>query len=163
MDEVDIKICPECGAEFYPHVEECSDCGVALAWRENLEWEGAKMETQVGEPTGEGVAVRQGSQGFVNELSILLTARGIANAVRPIDDCGPGKCASTYALMVEKGREQDAVETIEAYYREQHPELALSDERVAQDKCPACGFYVGPDAQECRDCGLPLVIEEQAD
>ena len=26
----DVKYCPECNAEYYPHIIDCADCGVPL-------------------------------------------------------------------------------------------------------------------------------------
>jgi hypothetical protein len=46
----DVKICPECGAEYFAHVEECNGCGVRLLSTE----EKAKMEKEAAEPASKG-------------------------------------------------------------------------------------------------------------
>ncbi len=55
-----IKICPLCRAEYFPHILDCADCGVALVWpdskqvvvrpdierREEDKWWGVKNEPE---------------------------------------------------------------------------------------------------------------------
>jgi len=31
-----VKICPQCGAEYYPDILECADCHVALQWAQEI-------------------------------------------------------------------------------------------------------------------------------
>jgi len=55
---------------------------------------------------------------------------------------------------------EKASERIEEYCAELHPELQASREMMGRGKCPACGSPVSPDAVECPDCGLTLLIIE---
>ncbi len=60
--------------------------------------------------------------------------------------------------MVSADDLERARERIEEYYMEVSPELRASKELISEGKCPACGSPVAADEQECRDCGLPLLI-----
>jgi hypothetical protein len=68
------KICPECKAEYLPHVEKCADCGAILLLPEKLRE--AKQEKQrIREKARENAAVvREGNLDWLVELRAVLIA-----------------------------------------------------------------------------------------
>ncbi len=80
MDE--FKICPKCGAEYYPEIQVCADCGVALVWsstqvpvltvEEELDEEDQWWGTKKGDPQRE----TDGDWGLFGEDEILCQVAG---------------------------------------------------------------------------------------
>jgi hypothetical protein len=62
--------------------------------------------------------------------------------------------------MVSREDAEKALERIEEYYSEVHPEIRASREMISNGKCPACASPVGSEATECGECGLTLIIVE---
>ena len=155
-----IKICPECGCEYYPHIESCADCGVILLREGEIktvkEGKNRPQKTALISP----VAVRQGTLSWMRELWGMLIDSGISCIVTADDDCNKGCCGNTYRLMVSSKEAAKADERIEAYYTEIHPEANISRELAGQGKCPACASPVESDTEACPDCGLTLLIIE---
>lgn len=159
-----IKICPECGCEYYAHIESCADCGVVLlaeaegkATKERKEEKNKRTTEKALESQ---VAVRQDSLNWIRELHGVLIDSGISCTVTADDDCKKGCCGNTYRLMVSSEDAVEAHERIEAYYTEIHPEASVSRELAGQGKCPACASSVESDTKECPDCGLTLLVIE---
>jgi hypothetical protein len=152
------KICPECLAEYVPHMEKCADCGAVLLLPEELRR--AQEERQrLREKAVENISVvREGDLDRLSELRAVLVDAGIAASVQAAADCGRGCCGGTHRLVVSSDDLDRAQESIEEYFMEGNPELRASKELLGAGKCPACGSPVGEQARECPDCGLPLVI-----
>jgi hypothetical protein len=154
------KICPECNAEYLPHVEKCADCGAVLLPPEKLR-EAKQEKQQIREKAGENVAVvREGNLDWLVELRAVLIDAGIPATVRVAHDCGKECCCSTHWLTVSSDDLEKAQEQIEGYFMESNPEVRASKEMLRQGKCPACSSPLDEEAKECPDCGLPLVIVE---
>jgi hypothetical protein len=77
--------------------------------------------------------------------------------------CRKGCCGDTVQLKVLPEDLARAQETIEEYLMELDPDLRIAKEMFGEGKCPACGASIGPDARECADCGLPLIITGDED
>ena len=112
------------------------------------------------EPHEEWVAVKEDMREWIQELSHMLSERGISSHIALAPGCSAGTCGCTFILLVAKKDVQAALGGIEEYYMLLHPEIRESQEWVDQGRCPACGHHVSADARECSDCGLPLIIEE---
>ena len=153
-----IKICPQCTTEYFPHIERCADCGAVLVTPE----ENKKMQEEkkqcMDKSLGDAVVVREGSSKWMDELYSVLVESNIACAVNSDAGCKKGCCGDTYRLLVSSQDAEKASERIEEYCAEIHPELQASREMMSLGKCPACGSPVSPDAVECQDCGLTLLI-----
>lgn len=146
------KICPECGAEYFPHISECGGCAVKLiypeekdAWKKDL-------------PKGEGtlVCIEEGTIERVTEFARALRAEGISSEVLK---AVAGKSCSTggdYGLFVEQNVARHAAQAIDEYIDRLYPELRQAEERMESGLCPACGSPVKQTDQECPDCGLYL-------
>jgi hypothetical protein len=107
------------------------------------------------------VVVREGDLDWMSELRAVLIDAGIPCTVHSDAGCRKGCCGAACRLVVSSEDLERARERIEEYYMEVSPELRASNELIKNGKCPACGSPVGPDDQECRDCGLPLLIVEE--
>jgi len=156
-----IKICPECRTEYFPHIECCADCGALLLSPEENKMAQEEKNRQVDKDSWSPVIVRKGSIQWMNELSDVLTASGIPCVVSAEEGCSKGGCGATYFLLVSSPNGEVAHERIEEYCSEIHPEIKDSQELISQGKCPACGCTVGHDVVECPDCGLTLLIIEE--
>jgi len=155
-----IKICPECSAEYFSHIERCADCGSVLLTPEEKEKILEEKKRCMEKSLKESVAVRQGGLEWMNELYNVLIDSGISCTVSSDDGCNKGCCGDTCRLLVSSQDAEKANDRIEEYCAELHPELQASREMMSEGKCPACGSPVNPDAVECKDCGLILVIDE---
>lgn len=157
------KICPSCSGEFYPHIEKCADCGVVLLTHE--EHEKALLQRRLIEETAvkNAVAVREGDLDSIRTLETVLLDAGIPCMILSNTACGKGCCGDKWRLAVSPENLVRARDAVEEYHMELDPELRTSRERLDQGRCPACGSDVGPEALECPDCGLQLVIIEDGE
>ena len=156
-----IKICPECRTEYFPHIECCADCGALLLSPEANMMVQEEKKRQVDKDSWAPVIVRKGSIQWMNELFDVLADSGIPCVVSAEEGCNKGGCGATYCLLVSSPNSAVAHERIEEYCMEIHPEIKDSQELISQGKCPACGCPVDSDAVDCPDCGLTLLIIEE--
>jgi peptidyl-tRNA hydrolase len=154
------KICPACGAEYYPHIVKCADCNVALLTHEehkNAQEERKRTEAKAVE---NAVAVREGDLNWMSELKSVLLDSGIPCMLHSDAGCRKGCCGDTWRLKVSPEDLERAQGSIDEYLMELDPEFRTAKELIGEGKCPACGTSVGTDARDCPDCGLPLLIVE---
>lgn len=147
MDD-DVKICPECGAEYFAHVEMCGGCDVALVRP------GEQVE-RVRPDDGQLVSILQGPQDRIQEYSRVIAAQGMeCHVLNP----GGSGCSPAYGLFVNQHDAEDAVRAIEQYTLDMHPELLETDAKLRSGLCPACGASLSnwTTSGECPDCGLNL-------
>jgi hypothetical protein len=156
------KICPDCGTEYLPHVEKCADCGAVLLLSEEYEKVKEEEERIRQQALDDEVAIREGDLAWISELYSVLIDSGIPCAVRSDPCCGKG-CRPAYRLIVSRDDVQRALERIDEYFAEMHPEIRASRELLMEGRCPACGSPVGASDPACSDCGLVLVIEEDGE
>ena len=156
-----IKICPECGTEYFPHIEYCADCDALLLSPEENRMAQEEKKRQVDKESWTPVIVRKGSLKWMNELFGVLTDSGIPCVVSAEEGCNKGGCGATYCLLVSSPNGEVAHERIEEYCMEIHPEIKDSQELINQGKCPACGYPVYADTVDCPDCGLTLLIIDE--
>lgn len=155
------KICPDCEAEYFPHIEKCADCGAVLLLFEDhikAQEERKRIDEKIVENT---VVVRDGDLDWMSELRAVLIDFGIPCTIHFDTGCKKGCCGDKCRLMVSSEDLERARERIEEYYMEVSPELRASNDLLKRGKCPACGSPVGSGERECRDCGLPLLIVEE--
>ncbi len=160
-----IKICPDCQTEYYPHIECCADCGAILLSPEENKVVKTEKKQNSDKDWEKPVAVREGSLQWVDELFKVLIDSGIPCVVNGDDGCNKGGCSPKYRLLVASQNAEMANERIEEYCMEMHPEIKTSNELISQGKCPACSRPIGLDTVECPDCGLTLliIVKEDAD
>ena len=155
-----IKICPECKTEYFPHIELCADCGATLLLPEEEEKAQEEKRLLKGRLLEQAVVVREGDLDWMGELYHVLIDSGIPCVISADDGCKKGCCGTTCRLMVSAQDAEKARQRVEEYYMEIHPEIQASQEMASQGKCPACGSPVESEAVECPDCGLTLLIIE---
>lgn len=157
---IQIKICPDCETEYYPHIKNCADCGaVLLSPEENKRIQEEKKQCRDMALEAPFV-VRKGDLKWINELYHVLIESGIPCSVDSDAGCNKGCCGDTCRLMVSSRDAERATQRIEDYYMEIHPEIRTSKEMMRQGKCPACSCPVDSDAVKCPECGLTLLIIE---
>jgi hypothetical protein len=164
----EIKICPECRTEYFPHIEHCADCGALLLspgdqQMEKVEKKDKKDKKLSGDEGLQApvVVVREGSVKWIDELFGVLVDANINCLVNADNECKKSCCGSICRLLVSLKDFKRAHERIEKYLSELHPEIRASEELAQQGKCPACGSPVNAGALECADCGLTLLIVEE--
>jgi hypothetical protein len=155
-----IKICPDCKTEYFPHIENCADCGAVLVSPEENKRAQDEKKQCMNKKVEDQVAVRKGDLNWMRELYTVLIDSGIPCLIHTDAECKKGSCAGTHQLLVSVQDAEKAKQRIEEYYAEIHPEIQASREMVSKGKCPACASPVGSDAVECPDCGLTLLIIE---
>lgn len=152
MDE-QVKICPECRAEYYAHITKCRSCDVALVSPE--EASANKLPTA----QGELVCIEQGAYERVLEFATLLESSGIGAKtlnVRSTDSCSS---EGSFGLFVHQSLAQASVKIIEDFCERVYPEMREAQDRLAAGLCPACGTDIKNAKSECPDCGLSLSDE----
>ncbi len=150
MDD-QVKLCPECGAEYFAHITECGNCEVALVFPEEL----AKRPAPKAE--GDLIPIMQGQLQKMKQVAYGLKSIDIECKV--LNAGGVGKSCSSdggYAVFVHKAMAREAVKAADEIYRKLHPELDEIDERYRQGQCPACGADARNAPGVCQDCGLNL-------
>lgn len=153
-----IKICPDCDTEYFPHIEKCADCGTELLIPEdNMKVQNQRQQCK-DKALENPVIVREGDLKWMDELFNVLIDSHIPCMVTSDAGCNKSCCGGTYQLLVSAEDGEKAKERIEEYYAEIDPELKASNEMMSQGKCPACGHSVAPDTTDCPDCGLTLMI-----
>ena len=155
------KICPDCETEYLPHIEKCADCGTVLLLHEEHSRVREEKKQLAEKAVRNAVVLREGDLKWLDELCNVLIDAGIPCSVISDEGCNKGRCGDNWQLIVSKEDVESAKERIEEYFMEMHPEIRASNELVSQGRCPACGSPVAADANECRDCGLTLVIIEE--
>ncbi len=96
----------------------------------------------------------------LTELSGVLTSSGIQSSIVP----GPqGMCSTDKALVVRAEDAENAMDIVTEYWKRVHPELAQALDDADAGLCPACGADTSSNPNECSDCGLTLVIQEEHD
>jgi len=152
------KTCPECGAEYLPHIEKCADCSVIVLSAE--ECMKAQEERKRTEETAvdNSVKVLEGDLSWMSELRTVLLDAGIPCSLHSDAGCRKGCCGDTVQLKVSPQDLERSQKAIEEYLMELDPDLRMVKEMLGKGKCPACGSSIGRDARECQDCGLPLII-----
>lgn len=161
MSQNGVKICPDCRAEYFPHILKCADCGTSLLSPEELKRAEEDKRRLQEKSLEDMVVVRQGDLQWMDELCNVLLDSGISSTVHVDPGCSKGCCGDTCRLVVSSQDAERAQERIEEYFREMHPELRESHELARQGNCPACGTPVAADAVECPDCGLILLIADE--
>ncbi|MBI5635137.1 MAG: hypothetical protein HZA15_16840 [Nitrospirae bacterium] len=157
------KICPECGAEYLPHIEKCADCGViVLSAEECMKAQEQRKRTEE-TLVDSSVKVMEGDLSWMSELRTVLLNAGIPCKLHSEVACRKGCCGDTLQLKVSPEDLERSRQAIEEYLMELDPDLKMVKEMLGQGKCPACGSAIGCDARECPDCGLPLIIVEEED
>ena len=157
MDE-DVKICPECGAEYFSHVEECKGCEVRLVWPgEVKERRAEKAAAAADSPL---VCVEEGTADRLAELAGALRAAGIEPQILRAHGGKSCSSGSGLGLFVPQALAKEAVAAMDEYWLNLHPELKEMEERLGAGLCPACGAKLTMTTRgvitECQDCGLNL-------
>lgn len=156
---MNIKICPDCGTEYFSHIRDCADCGTVLLLPEenkNLQEERKRCKDKLLEKP---VVVREGDLEWLNELYNVLIDASVPCVIN-VDRCKKGCGTHPHQLLVSGPDAEKANELIEEYFMSLHPEMMASKDMMAGGGCPACGTPVNSDTVECPDCGLRLLIIE---
>ncbi len=156
-----IKICPDCSAEYFAHIDKCAHCDTALMMPEEVTIVQEERKQCMKKDLEGRVIVKEGDKKWIDELYDVLIDANVPCNISADAGCNKGCSADTRSLMVSKQDVEKAVGFIEEHYARTHPEIQASNEMASQGKCPACGSTVGSDAVECTDCGLTLLIVEE--
>lgn len=153
MDE---RVCPECGAEYLPHVVDCPHCEVPTRSRLELASQQAAAGRDLALGAGaEAVALRTAPLAWARELAAFLADHGVPSRIGQVEDCGPS-CSDRCAVLVRAEDLQRAVRLDQEHLSRQVPETFADLADLPGDRCPACGAAVGEGEGECSDCGLAL-------
>lgn len=143
----DTRICPECGAEYFAHIMNCSTCEVPLIRP------GEKKEMPKAE--GDLVCIDEGTYERVGELARELKKTGVECEVLNMSKGKSCSSSGGFGLFVPRSIARQTVSMIEELMLKLHPELVEVDARLEAGLCPACGSPANGEP-ECPDCGLNL-------
>jgi len=164
------RVCEDCGEEFRPEIERCSDCGGRLVAPSALAPSGSSEE----EAAADEAAVQALATVFVSSqitqlvpLADCLREKGIA--FRLVEEMGDRERGTArYSLRVgEADRERALREVAPLIDSETEAGLLAAVESRFEDsgrygRCPACDAEIPEGAHECPDCGLAVAGEPDA-
>ncbi|MBI5644005.1 MAG: hypothetical protein HY954_11095 [Deltaproteobacteria bacterium] len=145
----DIKVCPECNAEYYAHVRMCRSCDVDLVTPE-------ERQRLKAVPKAEGalVCIEEGDYDKITHLASALEREGLETHVLKAQKGGCG--GGDFGLFVAQSIARMAAGKIDEIWNKMHPELKEAEARLEAGLCPACGAKMPDRFGECPDCGLNL-------
>lgn len=156
---MDIRVCPDCGSEFQPHILECIDCGAATrpATDLPLQPEPAPPPERSSSPPAipslvpgmEAHPLRQAPLEWARDLSQYLIDHGVSCRVEP---CRSEGCTSQFTVTVAPGDMERARELDHRFLLQEVPDAAYVN--LETEGCPACGTPLGQGQDECPECGL---------
>ncbi len=146
-----IRLCPECGEEFRPEIERCSDCGAALG---PAIAEDAQPAPAAATPRAEvayEMLVRDLAKDAAQAACDRLAAAGVrfrlgAHGYSLVLSVARDDAATARRILEEAG--------LATFGGEAAP--AVSEDGGS---CPACGTDVAAGVEECPTCGLALAGE----
>lgn len=149
MDD-QVKICPQCGAEYYAHITTCKSCDVELIFPHERE----EYERKLPNPEGELVCVEEGNYQRIMELATALTNAGIEPSVFKFS--AEKGCASKgdFGLFVHQNIAEETAKIIDEFWHKLYPELKEIEDRLSKGLCPACGAALMGSTNVCPECGL---------
>src|SRR3989304_9407946 len=122
MSPEKIKLCPECGSEYYAHISVCADCGVPLKMPEEIEKKNDNNPDVVTDLRDEWVVIREEEKEGIRELSELLSRNGISSKIGLAPGCSAGKCGCRYLPLTTTKDVGAAHDCIEEFHTQRHPE-----------------------------------------
>jgi uncharacterized protein with PIN domain len=164
---VDYRVCRDCGEEFRPEIERCSDCGGELV---------AAHEDDTGEmlmPAPEEASASTEDHAdfrpiFVGAQAALLVPlaealKGEGIAFRIAEELSdPERGTVTFGLLVREADRAAALRALapllgdEASSGRLHAVETHFGESGSYSRCPACESEVALSATECPECGLVI-------
>ncbi|VAV84016.1 hypothetical protein MNBD_DELTA01-474 [hydrothermal vent metagenome] len=158
----DIKICPECDAEFFAHISECNGCNVPLVHPDASPIATGELQMPDSDEALRLVTIEQGDIAKIGELHNALNKRDVPSEVINATAAG-GSCGGGFLLQVPEYVKETAIAAINDHWHKLHPELGDAVEREESGQCPACGFTLDSTPTNCPDCGLNLGLDDPAD
>ena|SRR3990172_1424286 len=148
--EEDVKICPECGAEYFAHVSECRGCEVPLVHP----GESAPVERKAPVDSDPLVCIAEGDLGRARALQADLKSAGFDSKVLNMNQ---GKsCSGGFGVFVNQSLAAQAAGKLQELFYKRNPEVKEMEKKVSEGRCPACGAEIFYSVYECPDCGLNL-------
>jgi predicted amidophosphoribosyltransferase len=160
MNEEPVKVCPECAGEFQLTAALCVDCGVPLAFPEDI----AARDAHELRLIPSLAHVRTAPILWVRALAADLTDAGIPYAVDRRQALEEG-LLGIYVRRPDRAAaaELDAArlqnDPLETEEEEEVAEASRDERRSEPDYkiCPECGGEYLPRIARCADCGVDLV------
>ena len=157
----DVKLCPECNAEYYAYIESCAECEVTLVRPGEAAPETSKPYfDEAGLSGAPTVSIAEGEIEKMHQVAEACEAVGIPFEIakhEETDDCASKGCGpQRYGVFVPEQVAEGAKQALGAYLQ-QDSETSEARERMSKGLCPACGALTMSESEECSDCGLNLV------
>ena len=147
----DVKVCPECGAEYFAHVASCRACEVELV----CPGEKAHPEKKPRQEEDPLVCIEEGALDKAKGVHADLKSLGFDSKVLNVG--GGVSCSSAvYGVFVNQSAAGPALKRLEELLHKRHPELKVMEEKISDGRCPACGSPLYYAVYECPECGLNL-------
>jgi rRNA maturation protein Nop10 len=156
----DVKLCPECNAEYYAYIENCAECDVALVRPGEVAPEVSMPDLDEADLTGAPtVCIAEGEIAKMHQIAEACEAVGIPYEIakhEETDECASKGCGpERYGVFVTEQVADGARRALDAYMK-QDSETSEARERMSKGLCPACGALTMSESEECPDCGLNL-------
>lgn len=150
------KQCPECGAEYYAHIEECGTCHIKLLSSKDIA-EGRIDANSLSALT----CIMEGPLDRLKEIAHGLDTAGFESRILNAksddegDDCCATGCGSdTFGIYLSQSVAEKARLIARDLQNRMYPEIAEMEEQISKGNCPACGHNIEFALSECPDCGL---------
>ena len=170
-----IKICPQCDAEYFAHAETCSSCEVPLVLPgeapapakhahshdsgnghdhedSGIDWPGGPSDVLMEAPLK--ILEEMGTVLNENRMPYEIFQKVDEKEVEDEKSCQAK--APEYAIVVPKANMEESIRITEEHWYKLHPEQVESDKRTSKGQCPGCAADLKGSVTECPDCGLNL-------
>jgi rRNA maturation endonuclease Nob1 len=167
------RVCVECGEEFRPEIERCSDCGGDLR-DVTLDASGREVvpEAEDAPPpdAGEAILLRPIFVGAQASLLVPLADRLQEQQVpfRLAEETDEERGTARYSLLVAEADRENALRAVaDLLDGETDPGLLHAIETRFESeggylRCPACDTELPPGTIECPECGLAVATGPDA-
>jgi rRNA maturation protein Nop10 len=164
---VDYRVCRDCGEEFRPEIERCSDCGGELVAAHEDET-GQAVTADPVEATASAEDLADFRPIFVGAQAALLVPlaealKGEGIAFRLAEELSdPERGTVTFGLLVREADRAGALRALAPLLGEEASTGRLQavethfGESGSYSRCPACESEVALSATECPECGLVI-------